>query len=122
MGSWGYGPFDSDQALDWYGDIEGEIVSAIKKLCHQADDEDGGSSWYGHELRAAAEINIRLGGLNDQFGSDFDVNLELINRLQELLDSNWHCEWNEPNEMRECIQGQIDKLREIESRSGKDVD
>lgn len=116
MGAWGEGPRDSDQALDWLYEPAGALCASIWRLIHKFDREGG--DWYYHELRAAADLYCRV----DLDGISVESDIEnpegehlrdmLRSRLEMILkDTDWIYGWSDPNEIREAIQGQIDKLK-----------
>jgi len=91
MGAWGYGPYDSDAALDWLDDIERPIVQSIKKALGEGTP---------HEVIAAAGLLADL----DKRPIDLcyeatkeDLYHKMVARLEKLkADGEWVKMWKNP--------------------------
>ncbi len=57
MGAWGYAPWDSDSAADWYGDlfVEFPIAAKVEEALNADPEEDA------DYIRAASALLIMLG-------------------------------------------------------------
>lgn len=134
MGAWGYDALDSDQALDWLGDITHPIAEEIRAMLDKffrTVDEEGGevemAADNAHELRAAAHVVLALNFFNERiFG---DLHGDLAKALTLIRDSDWPEGWRDPNAVRESLSTQIvtleagrqpttlfERLRETEDR------
>lgn len=73
MGVWGYAPWDSDSAADWYGDLFDEVPLAerVEQTLKLDPDE------YADEIRAAAAMLILLGRTYVWPVNDIDRHLAL---------------------------------------------
>lgn len=82
MGAWGYAPWDSDSAADWYGDLFDEIPLAAKvEETLNADPEE-----YADEIRAASALLIMLGRTYMWPIDDIDRHLKLaISQMEKVL-------------------------------------
>ncbi len=82
MGAWGYAPWDSDSAADWYGDLFDQIPLAAKvEATLNADPEE-----YADEIRAASALLILLGRTYMWPIDDIDRHLKLaITQMEKVL-------------------------------------
>ena len=82
MGAWGFAPWDSDSAADWYGDFFDEIPLAAKvEATLNADPGE-----YADEIRAAAALLIMLGRPYVWPINDIDRHLNLaITQMEKVL-------------------------------------
>jgi hypothetical protein len=82
MGAWGYAPWDSDAAADWYGDLFDEMPLAAKvEATLKADPEE-----YADEIRAAAALLIMLCRTYVWPVDDIDRHLKLaISQMEKVL-------------------------------------
>lgn len=113
MGAWGYGPLDSDQALDWKGSaiedhIKKEIVKAMKKT--------GKNFWPADAYAAVGLLDMMtVEGQNEKIrsgvfwfpGASYKMYAQGLKALDRIEDHRWIDEWGNTSE----ILAQIDKLR-----------
>ena len=81
MGAWGFAPWDSDSAADWYGDLFDEIPLAAKvEATLNTDPEE-----YADEIRAASALLILLGRTYMWPIDDIDRHLKLaISQMEKV--------------------------------------
>ena len=73
MGAWGFAPWDSDAAADWYGDLFDELPLAARvEAALNADPEEDAD-----EIRAASALLIMLGRTYMWPIDDIDRHLKL---------------------------------------------
>ena len=85
MGYWSTGPFGNDTASDWLSVVFGAsgLEAAIEEMLMERD-----AATHEDEIRAAAELLVRLCGIGICLGDD-DVLLALAERrLRELVASS----------------------------------
>ena len=110
MGAWGFGPMDSDQALDWLANnVTDPVGDSIHKLIVDALTDPNGIESYGDELRVAADVVIKLNFFNATYRYG-DVWRELCELLKRLHDTDWPDQWNEPETIRASLTDQIETL------------
>ncbi len=81
MGAWGYAPWDSDSAADWYGDLFDEVPLAAKvEEALKADPEE-----CAEEIRAASALLIMLGRTYMWPIDDIDRHLKLAIEQMEKV-------------------------------------
>jgi hypothetical protein len=82
MGAWGSGPFDNDDAADWFGGLfeKTKLAARVEKALNTKDLEDE----YGI-VRAAAFVVVQLGHNFVWPVDDLDRHLQLaIDKLEEV--------------------------------------
>ena len=81
MGTWGFAPWDSDSAADWYGDLFDAIPLAAKvEEALKSDPEE-----YADEIRAASALLVMLGRTYVWPIDDVDRHLDLaISQMEKV--------------------------------------
>lgn len=115
MGAWGYEALDSDQALDWLGNNITDYVAG--KIVKILDQKENGKYYEPMELRAAAETAIALAE-NRIFLSTPQEYEDIYEKLRDALsemrdDKGWIESWTGPDEVRDSIDKQIERLSKI---------
>jgi hypothetical protein len=118
MGAWGFGPLDSDQALDWLGDVvtdhAGTFIAALLRDFHrdrQIHGLDDAVHAHALHLRAAAHVVTSLNFFSNErrYGDLFQ---QLYDALTLVLDcKEWLESWTEPDKVASSIQDQLVQLR-----------
>ncbi len=104
MGYWSTGPFGNDTATDWLAAVFGAsgLDAAIEEMLMERD-----AATHEDEIRAAAELLVRLCSIGIYLGND-DVLLALAERrLKELVASSSDAEW------RAALEGQLSELHAL---------
>jgi len=108
MGVWGYGVYDSDDAVDWLGSIESLLVKQVKKVLRNGSP---------NEVIAAAGL---LAGLDKQpIDLRYDADREnlyyrFIDRLTRLnIDDGWVKTWDDPALIRLCLNALMLRLEAV---------
>ncbi len=104
MGYWSTGPFGNDTAFDWLALVVGNsgLGAVIEETLLERD-----AATHGDEIRAAAELLVRLCSIGIYLGND-DVLLALAERrLKELVASSSDAEW------RAALEAQLSELHAL---------
>lgn len=107
MGAWGYQPMDSDAALDWLGNqVTDHVGLQIRNLIELTEKYEDGVEHYAEELRAAADVVIKLNFFNNEphYG---DLWNDLAQCLLKLRRSSYAQGWSEPDKLLESLDEQI---------------
>jgi hypothetical protein len=101
MGSWGYGPFDNDDAAELMLRIVEPLATEVASL-HR---------YKYNEVRAAACALLAL----DQAGVYVDIETldQAAENLQDILESDWIAEWRQPATIRKRLREEIAALRSL---------
>ena len=113
MGSWGYGPYDNDNAADWFCNLDTTgiyvfIEKGLNSNCYQ-------------EQRAAAWMVQRLAETAYVYSIDkIDEHRKLaVEKLQAMLkDSEWINDWRNPDKIVSEIKKQIDEIENPNASPG----
>jgi hypothetical protein len=102
MGAWGEEPMDSDQALDWLGNVVTDTLQPkLEKVLEAA--ENGDVADVGYELRAAADVALTL-----NFWQDGEVLFQrFAAALRALAKSEFAESYNRPDLFRESVAHQV---------------
>jgi hypothetical protein len=117
VGAWGFGPLDSDQALDWMAEVidpAGQKVEELLAFFDRAYDKDGEESAvyeFALQLRAAAYVVETLNFFNERIHPN--LHERVAEALVKIMDCRaWMESWTELSTVSEEITRQITALRE----------
>lgn len=116
MGSWNYGPFENDSALDWASGIENQIAKQIRRALKSETTHS-----YAHMEKVAAaallveltetrmqplHLDLNYEGFHHKL---FDVALRAIRGVRE--DHEAIAAWRHPKRYEKALDDLIDKLK-----------
>lgn len=114
MGVWGYGPFDSDSALDWVGDTFGAVEARAREALGSKDYE---------VVRAAVEVFLDT---HERFSLTWDEVIawatEALDRLRGILADRDYVNpehIREPDEYVAAVNAQIERLVALQAEVRK---
>ena len=114
MGAWGYGPFESDQALDWVGDaITDPLLETLSRTLQGPPDDSNM-----HAIQAAAFVFVSLIGhpsrvlevAPEAAKSHASAAIAALEGLNVCPAAN---DWDEPDAFRAANQELIEALRKV---------
>lgn len=98
MGTWGYGPYQNDSAVDWLADNVRE--RATKGLESKTPEE----------VRVAAALLVEYLSKHQNVEDEAALAIE---RLEDLLESSWLDAWSDPAAAKREIRKQIRALKKL---------
>lgn len=105
MGAWDYGPFDNDDASDFWWELR-TATNPMKVLRARLNDNRQG---YELERRAAAVIVEFLGRFDRRTLNAMKKDAKKA--LEELLSGDWVDTWDEPPKIRRELRKEIKRLQ-----------
>lgn len=99
MGTWGYGPFDSDDA----GDMLAKLSRSIERVVNRAADTY--ASEYYNEARAVAQILLLAHGTDILGGSSLHRPLMALARMR--TDAEWLAGYRHPRKLATAIDNEM---------------
>jgi Domain of unknown function (DUF4259) len=107
MGTWGFGPFDSDAA----GDMVAGLMKPIRQVVGSKTD-DRASDYY-CEARAAAQFVMSAHGTDILGGPGLDVVFRALLRMRQ--DTEWISTWSSPRKLVRSLNDEIIDLFHVMS-------
>lgn len=119
MGAWGYGPMESDQALDFRGAISDGIVARIDELLATVPEDEWAQRDDLMTLRGAAELVIHCPTAIGYAAYEGQTQLQHVaSRLATALEGALRNKdamnlWDDPTEVRTHTLDQVQRLRHL---------
>lgn len=112
MGAWGYGPYDSDRASEFVGDIISPLVSYVWR---KAKTDEGFTEYDYDDARAVIELLLAIEKSGYTIGEDVFFDAEIL--LDQMADDEeWVTVWDDENKIRESVISQRRRVRAVYQR------